>query len=187
MPHSPCQRRNSPVLDPGQTHRLLGVARQLFDQRGPSVTLSEIAAGASTDGGEACRPELVELLLAQRLGDLVDIARAPEPEGRRVGVPRAIWADAVREIVLEHLDRPDLSLRTVARMLAVSPRTLQRRLVDEGTSWRAILDATRRERVSVLLREGATTDVVAARVGYAGSRALRRALRRWREHSLPRR
>jgi AraC-like DNA-binding protein len=89
------------------------------------------------------------------------------------------------EIVLERVERPELSLRTAARMLAVSPRTLQRRLADEGTSWRAIVDGTRRERVTALLAEDATADVTAARVGYAGSRALRRALRRWRESALP--
>jgi AraC-like DNA-binding protein len=187
MTNSACQRPARPVSDQGQARRLLGVARALFAERGPSVTLSEIAMEASVAGEARCR-ELVEVLLAQRLGDLLEVARAlPEPQSQREAEPRVIWADTVSEIVVEHLDRPDLSLRVVARMLALSPRTLQRRLADEGTNWRAILDSTRRERVAALLREGATADVTAARVGYAGSRALRRAMRRWRENLLSRR
>jgi AraC-like DNA-binding protein len=160
----------------------------LFAERGPGVTLGEIAAAAaSSDGGESRCFELVELLLGQRLGDLLEIARArPERQSYLVPEPRGVtWADSVREIVLERIERPDLSLRTAARILAVSPRTLQRRLADDGTSWRAIVDGTRRERVNALLAEDATADVTAARVGYAGSRALRRALRRWRESALP--
>jgi AraC-like DNA-binding protein len=90
-----------------------------------------------------------------------------------------MWTDQVRRLLAEHLHRPALSLRTVARMLAVSARTLQRRLAEEGTSWSAEIDAARRERATRLLREGAKRDVTAARVGYSESRALRRALRRW--------
>jgi AraC-like DNA-binding protein len=183
-----CQPPRSPVADPSQASRLLKAARHLLAHRGPSVTLGEIAAAAaSNEGSESRCFELVELLLGQRLGDLLDIARArPARQSQRVpGTPGVSWADAVREIVRERLERPDLSLRTVARMLAVSPRTLQRRLADEGTSWRVIVDGTRRERVTALLAEDVTADVTAARVGYAGSRALRRALRRWRESALP--
>jgi AraC-like DNA-binding protein len=179
-----CHTPPSPVADPSQASRLLKAARHLLTHRGPGVTLGEIAAAASSESGGSRCFELVELLLPQPLGDLLDIARArPEPQ---IPGPGVSWADAVRELVLEHLERPDLSLRAAARMLAVSPRTLQRRLADEGTSWRAIVDGTRRERVAALLAEDTTADVAAARVGYAGSRALRRALRRWRESAPPR-
>jgi AraC-like DNA-binding protein len=94
------------------------------------------------------------------------------------------WTGSVREMLLAHRERPRLSRRDVARMLAVSPRTLQRRLADESTSWRAELDAVRRERATALLRQGTTTDATAQRLGYSGSRALRRALRRWSRGSL---
>lgn len=167
--------------------RLVAAARQLFAQRGPSVTLSEVvlAAGVGHEDS-ACDPRsaaLVDSVLAQRLGDLIDLVRVlhepdaagpPPPSGPDVG-----WVEAAREIVLAHLDRPALSLGAVARMLAVSPRTLQRRFAEEGTSWRAELDAARRERAAKLLDQGLTTDVTAERLGYSGSRALRRALRRW--------
>jgi AraC-like DNA-binding protein len=89
------------------------------------------------------------------------------------------WTAAVREILFADLDRPALSLPSAARRLAVSERTLQRRLADEGTSWRAEIDAARRERAVQLLRQGTTSEVTAAHLGYSGSRALRRAWRRW--------
>lgn len=61
----------------------------------------------------------------------------------------------------------------------MSVRTLQRRLAEEGTSWRAEIDAARNKRAAQLLQQGTTADLTAAQVGYSGSRALRRALRRW--------
>jgi AraC-like DNA-binding protein len=168
--------------------RLLAAARRLFAQRGPGVTLSEIAVEAGMDAGSSGCARLVEALRVQRLGDLIDLVHAlHQPETPRVGAvgqPSAGWTESVREILVAHLERPGLSLQDVARMLAVSPRTLQRRLAEEGTSWRAELDAVRRERATALMREGATSDATARRLGYSGSRALRRASGRWSRGTL---
>jgi AraC-like DNA-binding protein len=156
-------------VEPPARERLIKTARRLLAQRGPSVTLREIARHA----GLGC-----ESLLEQRLGDVLELlgslgdpALAP--------IARGVWSDAVRELLSPQRDRPAFSLRNVARLLAVSPRTLQRRLAEEGTSWRAELDAARSERAAQLLRQGFTHEVTATRVGYSSSRALRRALRRW--------
>jgi AraC-like DNA-binding protein len=162
---------------------LLAAAQRLFAQRGRDVTLSEIAVEAGIDAGNSGCAGLVESVRTQRLGDLIDHVRGLlEPEVQQVGAafqPVAGWTESVREILSAHLERPGLSLHAVARMLAVSPRTLQRRLAEEGTSWRRELDAVRYARATALLREGATSDATAERLGYSGSRALRRALRRW--------
>ena len=172
-----------PAGRPPDRRRLLAAARRLFVQRGPDVTLSEIAAEAGIGAGSSGCAGLAQSLPVQRLGDLIDLVRSRhEPETQQVGAvvePDAGWAERVREILFAHLERPGLSLEDVARTLAVSPRTLQRRLADEGTSWRGELDAVRRVRATALLREGATRDATAERVGYSGSRALRRALGRW--------
>jgi AraC-like DNA-binding protein len=81
------------------------------------------------------------------------------------------------------------SLAEAARMLAVSPRTLQRRLGEFGTTWRAELDAVRREQSAGLLHTCAGPAQRAARLGFAESRSLRRAMSRWdareREASRP--
>lgn len=94
-----CQPLPSLASDPGQTGRLLRAARRLFADRGPSVTLGEIAAAAASDeGGESRCFELVELLLGQRLGDLLEIARArPARQSEPVPGPRGVsWASTER-------------------------------------------------------------------------------------------
>ena len=176
-----------PSLPRGTTKGgVLDTLRQLVAQCGPDVALSEFARYAR----KAVGPErgwngdgVIGSLLELRLGDLVELARnAQEFHPRRTSDASGeggAWTAAVREILFAHLDRPALSLPVAARRLAVSARTLQRRLADEGTTWRAEIDAARRERAASLLRQGTTSDVTAAHLGYSESRALRRALRRW--------
>ncbi|MFF4261634.1 AraC family transcriptional regulator ligand-binding domain-containing protein [Streptomyces virginiae] len=94
--------------------------------------------------------------------------------------PALLWQDRFR-MVLESAFREDtVSLEHVAQRLAMSPRTLQRRLGEHGTTWREEVGAVRQEHTMELLR---ATDLplrsVAARVGYSDVRALRRAVRRW--------
>lgn len=164
--HSPCE-----VL----RERVLEVTRRLVSECGRNVTLHEVAQRAR--GNDAGGEVIVESLLEQRLGDLADVVQLADrqPPARMSG-----WTQAVREIASSDLD---LSLREAARGLAVSVRTLQRRLADEGTSWRVEIDAARKERAAQLLQQGATADLTAVQVGYSGSRALRRALRRWDRES----
>jgi AraC-like DNA-binding protein len=164
--NSPCEVLRERVLD---------VARRLVSECGRDVTLHEVAQHAQ--GQDTRSGAIVESLLEQRLGDLVDVVRLAD---RRPALRTSGWTQAVREIVSGELD---LSLREVARALAVSVRTLQRRLADEGTNWRAEIDAARKERAAQLLQQGTTADLTAAQVGYSGSRALRRAQRRWDRES----
>jgi AraC-like DNA-binding protein len=68
----------------------------------------------------------------------------------------------------------------IARTLALHPRTLQRQLAAENSSFSAILDDARRREASRLLL---TTDMpisqVAASIGLSGPTALTRCSRRW--------
>jgi AraC-like DNA-binding protein len=91
----------------------------------------------------------------------------------------SIWADGLRQFIAAHLADDGLSLPAAARRLALSPRSLQRRLQEEGTTWREILDTARRDRAAVLLPGGLSRTAVAARLGFSDARALRGALRRW--------
>jgi AraC-like DNA-binding protein len=68
----------------------------------------------------------------------------------------------------------------VARVLALSPRTLTRRLEEAGTSFTAILDETRRALAEqYLARTEFSVAEVAYLVGFAEASSFNRAFRRW--------
>ncbi|WP_051178159.1 AraC family transcriptional regulator ligand-binding domain-containing protein [Nocardia concava] len=95
----------------------------------------------------------------------------------------ATWHDTFRAALTSAMRDNDLSLAKVAAALALSPRTLQRRLAEHGTTWRAEVDRSRRDISQHLLNDtDLTTHTVAARIGYRDARALRRANRRWHGH-----
>jgi AraC-like DNA-binding protein len=67
-----------------------------------------------------------------------------------------------------------------ARRHTASERTLRRRLAECGTTYEAVVDGVRRERVEQLLRHPELTlPDIARRAGFSDVRALRRAVRRW--------
>jgi AraC-like DNA-binding protein len=73
----------------------------------------------------------------------------------------------------------DADLATLASRLSMSPRTLQRRLADEGVSLRALAEDARRARASSLLEGGASIAETAYTLGYSEPSAFHRAFRRW--------
>ncbi|MFJ8042449.1 AraC family transcriptional regulator ligand-binding domain-containing protein [Kitasatospora sp. NPDC096147] len=95
-------------------------------------------------------------------------------------VPLHGWLDVFRIAVGAVLREGGPTLAAVAQRLAIGPRTLQRRLDEHGTSWRAELQSARCARVLDLLRSTELSlEAIAARTGYADARALRRAVRQW--------
>lgn len=67
----------------------------------------------------------------------------------------------------------------VCRALGISPATLRRRLAEEGTSFRELLDGYRQDYFERLSAAGSSQDQIAASMGYSDSRSLRRARNRW--------
>ncbi len=76
-------------------------------------------------------------------------------------------------------DGLSLDVGGAARRLRVSPRTLQRRLSAEATTFAEVIDGLRRERVERLLARGGRLKEVAFLVGFADASALTRARARW--------
>lgn len=71
-------------------------------------------------------------------------------------------------------------LASIARQLAMSPRTLQRRLRDEGVPFNEVLDAVRfRAARCYLARRDVAAAEVAYLLGFAGQGSFNRAFRRW--------
>jgi AraC-like DNA-binding protein len=72
------------------------------------------------------------------------------------------------------------SVHEIAEQLALTPRTLQRRLAERGGSIRRLLAQARFERAQVLLQASdCPVAVVGARAGYESPAAFTRAFRRW--------
>jgi len=88
-------------------------------------------------------------------------------------------ARAVRELVARDLAAAT-SLEDAARALKLSPRTLHRRLREEGTGFRAIKDELRRERATARLEKSrASIGDIAAELGYSEPSAFFRAFLGW--------
>lgn len=82
--------------------------------------------------------------------------------------------------LLEVLQDRYPSIAWVARQLKVTERTLRRRLADEGTNYREVLDLVRHDRARQLLRdERLRIAEVAERLGYMDTSSFRHAFRRW--------
>lgn len=69
---------------------------------------------------------------------------------------------------------------TVAKALAVSPRTLARRLADEGTNFADVVDRVRRSLAAQYLHEsGFTLAQIGWLLGYGGATSFHHAFKRW--------
>lgn len=100
-----------------------------------------------------------------------------------VGVPATqpqALAPALRAHLRSCLEDPRQSAGAAARALGVSIRTLQRQLMEQKLSFRAILDELRREQAELLLLDPSLSVFeVAQRLGFAEQASLTRAFRRW--------
>lgn len=88
--------------------------------------------------------------------------------------------NTVRSMVRQLLPTGELSAEFVARQFGIHPKTMQRRLIAEGTTYAELVDRTRRELAHRLLTG---TDLPMAQVsrqlGYAEHSVFTRACRRW--------
>ena len=88
-------------------------------------------------------------------------------------------AARVRRLLLERQGRLP-SLLVTARMFHMTPRTLHRRLVDEGTSFHALLEDVRRTLAVEHVKSGRfSIEEIAYMLGYSDLANFRRAFRRW--------
>jgi AraC-like DNA-binding protein len=97
-------------------------------------------------------------------------------------VPRAddSIVSRVRLALIENLTQGQPTAAAVGRTLGVSERTLHRRLRDERTSFRRILDQIRGELASAMLQQQAVGIAeIAFILGYSEPAAFHRSFRRW--------
>ncbi|MGP0172861.1 AraC family transcriptional regulator [Pseudomonas sp. NCHU5208] len=88
--------------------------------------------------------------------------------------------ERARRILLAQLAEQRPELHAIAEALALSPRTLQRRLGEAGVSFNQFVDETRQLLTLHYLRETSLAlEDIALRVGFSEPASLLRAFRRW--------
>ncbi len=89
-------------------------------------------------------------------------------------------ADRVRGALVDLMPAGRTGAEDVARALGISRSTLQRRLREEGTSYQAVLDATRRDMaVRYLSKTNLRADEIATVLAYRDANSFSRSFRRW--------
>ena len=87
----------------------------------------------------------------------------------------------VREVLRLRLCEGNVRLSATAKALAMSGRSLQRRLNGQGTSYQKVLDGLRYELATHYAAQQFDADEIAHRLGYLEASAFYRALKRWKE------
>lgn len=110
---------------------------------------------------------------------LRNVANAALTE-RRAAPPSAM--DRIRELIAEQLQTGVPTLDEIAKRMATSARTLRRRLEENGTSFRTLLDETRAELARSYVRDkNLSLSEVAFLLGFSEKSAFHRAFKRWTE------
>lgn len=89
------------------------------------------------------------------------------------------FIDIVRDRIKLLLPRGQSTIEAVAAALHMTPRTLQRRLAEEGTTFRVLVDASRKSILLTCFERNETPDEIMRHAGYTNQRSFRRALKRW--------
>ena len=98
--------------------------------------------------------------------------------------PDVGFASELRRALAHRVAGGDTSLAAVARHLATSPRSVQRRLAEEDLTYQAVLDAVRRESAEQYLAGSRlTVGEVGYLRGFSEPAAFHRAFKRWTGHT----
>jgi AraC-like DNA-binding protein len=135
-----------------------------FDAEHSEVSFDGAALATPMQNANATFLAVFERQVSDTLSRLPDPARA---------------SAAVRGTAQIALLRGGVTLEQAARQLGMSPRTLQRRLQAEGTSFVEIIDSMRHEMALAYLGRGLPLPEVAELLGYSETSAFHHAFRRW--------
>jgi len=121
--------------------------------------------------------------LEERLtGSIPDVARATDriAENYIASLDESAVATSVRQLLVQMLPSGKTDQDTVASRLYRSTSTLQRQLGAEGTSYRNLLESTRRDLAEQYLQDGQYTQAqIAFMVGFSDQSNFARAFKRW--------
>lgn len=102
-----------------------------------------------------------------------------ETERRDLLVPQSI-SEQVKRLLRRRIAGQPPTLQDIARELAISPRTLQRRLSDQGMQFQQLLEAVRHELAKEYLEASALElNEIAFLLGYKEASSFHRAFHQW--------
>lgn len=121
------------------------------------------------------QPEVASYLDGLARTKLAELTREEGALGAAVDLPAA-----VKRAVGDALAQGDLELARVARRLGMSTRTLQRALSRHGLEYRRLVEEARLgQALPLVTQTGRSFEDIAERLGYAETKAFRRAFHRW--------
>jgi AraC-like DNA-binding protein len=124
--------------------------------------------------------DLLDLPVLHADPELASVLEAAASERVRAVASPTSTLDRLRVVLGERIGEGAPDLDDAARRLAISPRTLQRKLREADTSFQRVVDEARRDRVARHLADPSlTVKEVASRAGLSGAAALHRACVRW--------
>jgi AraC-like DNA-binding protein len=85
----------------------------------------------------------------------------------------------VTKLILSHLDDETLSIDSIAREMAISVRTLQNRLEEEGVVFSELLQLIREKLAKKYLRENYSVETITYLLGFSEPSVFRKAFKKW--------
>ncbi len=156
--------RHAPLGDPAEVERFFGCRVQFRSSQNSLEMACSTLSLPLVVGNAALQPSLRQL--AQ--------SRLAEIDGH------SSLAGRLQALMFESVPRGVTTQPPLARTLGLSTRTLSRRLREEGTSFRAVLDDVRRELAVVWLSDPAHAIYeVSFLLGYNEPSTFHRSFRRW--------
>ena len=111
---------------------------------------------------------------------LNDMLKAMYEEQMRKSMSGAAFTEKVKQVMLGNMQVTFPPLEVIAEVLRMTPRTLQRKLQQEGTTFRELTDAVKQELDEALLgNPDLTVTDIAYKLGYFEPTSFQRAFRQW--------
>ncbi|MES4907764.1 MULTISPECIES: AraC family transcriptional regulator [unclassified Streptomyces] len=137
----------------------------------------------ATENVVACDSAVLDTLLPQANAHTAALAQEQCRELLQKRLARTGLAGQVRDALLIRPAGPPTA-DEVAASLHISGRTMQRKLAEEGTSFRNLMNEVRERLAEELLASGLPVTEVARRLGYAELSSFSQAFRRWKGMSV---
>ncbi len=135
----------------------------VFDAESSGLVFPSTWLAARTAGADA----FLHAMMEKRVQELVASSRVDLP-------------DAVRRVIRRAVSIRECTLQSVAKVLGTTGRTLNRRLQENGTTFRELREEVRFDAACQLIAQtGLTATEVADTLGYSDASAFSRAFERW--------